>query len=99
MFSAIDAGKNIFSLKEALTNGPVVIIFYRGFWCPFCNKHLAQIQDSLNLITDKGTTVIAVSPEKPEYLEIMAKKTGAKFILLYDEGYKIEDGINVSGLL
>jgi peroxiredoxin len=96
VFTAIDADSNEFQLSEALKSGPVVLIFYRGFWCPVCNKHLAQIQDSLKLITDRGATVIAISPEKPEYLEKMAEKSGAKFKLLYDEGYKISDAYNVT---
>jgi len=69
LFKALDADSNEFNLSEALTKGSVVLIFYRGFWCPICNKHLGQIQDSLKLITDSGATVIAISPEKPEYLE------------------------------
>jgi peroxiredoxin len=95
-FTAIDADSNEFILAEALKSGPVVLIFYRGFWCPVCNKHLGQIQDSLKLITQKGATVIAVSPEKPEYLEKMEEKTGAEFRLLYDEGYKIADAYDVT---
>jgi peroxiredoxin len=95
-FRAIDADSNIFILTETLKSGTVVLIFYRGFWCPVCNKHLEQIQDSLKLLTKKGVTVIAVSPEKPEYLKKMADKTGAKFKLLYDEGYKIADAYDVT---
>jgi len=96
MFTALDADSNIFSLDKALKNGPVVLIFYRGFWCPVCNNHLGQIQDSLLLIEETGAKVIAVSPEKPEYLGVMEEKTGAQFTLLYDEGYKIADAYDVT---
>ncbi len=85
-FTAVDADNKRFDLYEALENGPVVLMFYRGNWCPVCNKHLAQIQDSLSLITEKGVTVIAVSPEK----------TGAEFRLLFDDGYKISDAYDVT---
>ncbi|MDF1559597.1 MAG: peroxiredoxin-like family protein [Bacteroidales bacterium] len=95
-FSAPDAGLNIFSLEEAIKNGPVVLIFYRGFWCPYCNKHLAHLQENLKQITEKGASVIAISPEKPEYLEKMARKSGAGFTLLYDEGNKISDAYDVT---
>jgi len=91
MFNAMDADSNIFSLLDELRNGPVVLIFYRGFWCPYCNRHLSHVQDSLSLILEKGASVIAISPEKPEYLSKMKTKTGAEFKLLYDEGYKISD--------
>ena len=95
-FSAIDSDSNTFVLNEALVNGPVVIIFYRGLWCPVCNKHLSQIQDSLKLITEKGAQVIAISAQKPEYLDKMTDKTGAKYTLLYDTGFKIADAYGVS---
>jgi len=96
VFTALDADSVKFELDDALKTGPVVLIFYRGYWCPFCNKHLSQIQDSLKLITEKGATVIAISPQKPEYLDKMAEKTKAKFTLLYDEGYKIADAYDVT---
>lgn len=95
-FKAIDAEGNEFHLANALQNGPVVMIFYRGHWCPLCNKHLGAIQDSLQLIQDKGATVIAVSPQNPEYLNKMTDKSGAKFRLLYDEGYHIADAYDVT---
>ena len=96
MFTAIDADSNQFSLKDELKNGHVVIIFYRGFWCPVCNKHLGSIQDSLKLIEQTGAKVIAISPEKPEYLDKMAEKTKAEFTLLYDEEYKIAEAYDVN---
>lgn len=96
MFLALDADSNIFSLKEAIHESPVVIIFYRGFWCPVCNKHLASIQDSLKMIEAKGVRVIAISPEKPEYLSKMASKSGAKYSLLYDEAYEISNAYDVT---
>jgi len=96
MFKAIDADSNQFFLGDAIKNGPVVIIFYRGFWCPVCNKHLGSIQDSLKLIEAAGAKVIAVSPEKPEYLDKMAEKTKAEFTLLYDEDYKIAEAYDVN---
>ena len=96
LFTAIDAEKNTFSLEKELKKGPVVMIFYRGFWCPVCNKHLSSLQDSLMLIEATGAQVIAISPEKPEYLDKIAEKTSAEFTLLYDEGYKIADAFDVT---
>ncbi|MDD4991143.1 MAG: peroxiredoxin-like family protein [Paludibacter sp.] len=95
-FSAIDLHDNKFTLSEALKKGPVVVIFYRGQWCPICNKHLKNLQDSLNLIYDKGATVIAISPEKSEFLKRTAEKTHASFALLYDDGYKISNQFDVT---
>jgi peroxiredoxin len=95
-FHAIDADSITFRLAEAIKKGPLVMIFYRGQWCPICNRHLAAVQDSLKLITDRGASVVAVSPQKPEYLKKMVGKTGATFRLLYDKGYAISDAYDVT---
>jgi peroxiredoxin len=95
-FEALNQDSTIFNLEQALKKGPVVMIFYRGFWCPICNKHIKSLQENLSEIEAKGATVIAISPEKPEYLDTMANKTGATFTLLYDEDYVIADAYQVS---
>ena len=56
MFTAKDQFGNNYKLSEALEKGPVVLLFYRGQWCPVCNKHLSQLQDSLQLIYNKVTS-------------------------------------------
>ena len=57
---------------------------------------MAEVQSGLDLIEEKGATVIAISPEKPDLLEMTACKTGASFILLYDEDFKISDAFDVT---
>jgi peroxiredoxin len=81
-------GKDI-RLKDVLKQGPVVLVFYRGHWCPFCNRQLKRLEDSLQFIRDKGATLIAVSPEKPENISKTVEKTGAEYPILHDEGLKI----------
>jgi len=60
-FSAKDQNGKIISLKDELKSDKVVLIFYRGQWCPYCNKELKSMEDSLSLITSKGATVVAVT--------------------------------------
>lgn len=86
-FSLLDADSTYFDLTEALQQGPVLVVFYRGQWCPFCNKHLSALNDSLELLQAKGIQVVAISPENPEYLQKMATKTGGGIRLLYDSAY------------
>ena len=95
-FFAKDIHDVTYSLNESLKTGPVVVIFIRGQWCPFCNKHLSAIQDSLPMIYAKGASVIVISPEKSEFIKITIEKTGAEFTLLYDEEYKILDAFDVT---
>lgn len=95
-FTAIDVNNNPISLEKTLENGPVVLIFIRGQWCPVCNKHMNTIQDSLKYIQEKGAQVIVISPEKPGFIEKTIEKSNAEFIVLYDEGQKISDYFDVT---
>lgn len=95
MFTAEDQFGNNYKLSEALKKGPVVLLFYRGQWCPVCNRHLSELKDSLQLIYNMGASVIAISPEKPDYLKKTEKKTKATFTLVYDKDYSIGIGFDV----
>jgi len=61
-------------LSELYKKGPVVLVFYRGAWCPYCNVHLQSFQSRLPEIQGAGASVVAVSVDKPEYA---AKAAGA----------------------
>ncbi len=84
------------SLKELRKKGPVVVVFYRGNWCPYCNKELKRLQDSLQYITAKGAQVIAITPEAQEGINKTIEKTGAGFPILYDADMKIAKAYQVS---
>lgn len=88
-FDGVDQNGEIFNLYEALKKGPVVLMFYRGFWCPHCNKQLSQMEDSLSFITERGGIVVAVTPEKPESIEKTVEKTGASFKIIHDKDLSI----------
>jgi peroxiredoxin len=88
-FKATDQNGNTVRLKDLLKKGKVVLVFYRGEWCPYCNRYLKKLQDSLDLIKEKGATVVAVSPELSTNVKKTVEKTGASFPVLYDEGMKI----------
>ena len=88
-FKAKDQHGKEIRLKDLVKQGKVVLVFYRGNWCPFCNRQLKKLEDSLSLITEKGATVIAVTPEKPEGIAKTVEKTGAEYSILYDDEQKI----------
>lgn len=95
-FKATNLHNEVFELKEALKKGPLVIIFYRGQWCPICNKHLSSLEKELDKIYAKGAQVVAISPETSEFLKQTAEKTNASFNLLHDENYEIADLFDVT---
>lgn len=94
-FKSKDQDGNEIRLKDVLKKGKVILVFYRGQWCPYCNRFLSALQDSLQLIKDKGACLIAVSPEKPECIDSTVEKTKAAFPVLYDEGLKIMKAYDV----
>ncbi len=94
-FRAKDQHGTEIRLKDLLKEGKVVLVFYRGQWCPYCNKELARLQDSIQLIKDRGATLVAVSPEIPENVAKTIEKTKAEYSILYDEGMKIMKAYDV----
>jgi peroxiredoxin len=94
-FKAKDQNGKEVRLKDILKKGKVVLIFYRGQWCPYCNRYLKKLEDSLQLIKDKGATVIAVTPELPENISKTIEKTNAEYTILFDEGLKIMKAYDV----
>lgn len=88
-FQAVDLHGEIFDLQQALEKGPLVLIFYRGHWCPICNEQLKKLENNLKKVYDKGAHLVAVSPERSKFLAQTAEKTDVSFRLLYDEDYKI----------
>jgi len=88
-FKATDQYGNEIRLKDVLKDSLVVLIFYRGQWCPYCNRQLKKLEDSLQLIKDKRAKLIAVTPEKTEYISKTIEKTKASYSLLYDKEMKI----------
>ena len=94
-FKAKDQNGKEIKLKDMLKVGKVVLVFYRGEWCPYCNRELSRLQDSLQLIIDKGATLVAVSPEKSENISKTVEKTKATYSILYDEDLKIMKAYDV----
>lgn len=89
LFNGVDNEGNPFNLQTELKTGDVVLIFYRGQWCPFCNKELSHLNDSLSLITAKGAHVVAVSPETNENVFKTVEKTKASFPIISDSSMQI----------
>jgi len=97
-FKAKDQNGETIRLKDLTKKGKVVLVFYRGYWCPYCSKQLQQLSDSLQLILDKGATLLAISPQKPESITKTIDKTKATYSVLYDEELKIMKAYEVFDL-
>jgi peroxiredoxin len=83
-FSLPDAMQRPVSLEERLSRGPVVVVFYRGEWCPYCNTYLRALQAALPQITARGASLLAISPQSPDHSLSMAEKAQLDFDVLSD---------------
>ena len=76
-------GKTV-SIQELVRQQPTVLIFYRGGWCPYCNRHMAELQQSQQQLVDMGYQILAVSPDRPEKLKKSISKHNLDYTLLSD---------------
>ncbi|MEV8250715.1 peroxiredoxin-like family protein [Microbacterium sp. NPDC076768] len=83
-FSLPDAAGSSVHLSELLTTGPVVVSFYRGGWCPYCNIELRALQAALPALTAAGATLVAISPDAPDDSLSTAEKSDLQFPVLSD---------------
>ncbi|MBF2709524.1 peroxiredoxin-like family protein [Flavobacterium soyangense] len=85
LFELPNALGNTVSLQNYLDKGPVVITFYRGNWCPYCNLVLNAYQRILPEIKAFGANLIAISPQKPDSTLDMQEKQSLEFEVLSDD--------------
>ncbi len=81
-------GKEI-SSKEILQNGPMLLVFYRGGWCPYCNLQLRDLQEHLAEIKETGAQLVAISPQEPDSSAETVKKNELGYHVLSDVGGKV----------
>lgn len=85
-FSLVNALGTMVSLQELLQKGKVILVFYRGTWCPYCNLQLQQYQQILGLIKEKGANLVAISPQTPDASLSIKEKNELTFEVLSDNG-------------
>ena len=77
-FTLPDALGQPVTLSQLLTQGPVIIIFYRGEWCPYCNLELRAYQKALPQLQELGATLVAISPQTPDHSLCPCRRTFGK---------------------
>lgn len=95
-FEGIDQNGKEISLSSLLEKGPLVLLFYRGEWCPICNRYLSELQEDLGRITQTGAHVLAVSPETTEYIDETIEKSELTIPVLSDKDEHIMQDYKVS---
>ena len=84
------------SLASLLEQGPAVLVWYRGGWCPYCNIQLRTMQEALPAIEAAGGQIAAISPETPDHSLDTAQKNELKFEVLSDVGSKVAHDFGIA---
>lgn len=88
-FTLTDSHGHPFQLSEACLHGPIVLSFYRGGWCPFCDLELKALTEYEADIRNLGARLVAVSPGLHEHNLATTSKVKLPFSLLCDEGNRV----------
>ncbi|MCL4117635.1 UNVERIFIED_CONTAM: hypothetical protein GTU68_006168 [Idotea baltica] len=89
--AAIDAeltgwdGKTV-KLSQLWQEGPIVLMWYRGGWCPYCNIQLRAMQQNMDKIENAGARLVVLTPELPEKAKETAEKNDLDIVALHDKG-------------
>jgi peroxiredoxin len=88
-FSLKNPKGNTIKLSTLLQKGPVILTFYRGAWCPYCNLQLRQLTETLPQLKKYGASLVAITPQTPDKSLGQFKQDGFPFEVLSDMDYKV----------
>ncbi|MEO6587943.1 MAG: peroxiredoxin-like family protein [Pyrinomonadaceae bacterium] len=83
-FELLDSNKKTVKSDDLLKKGNLVLVFYRGAWCPFCNLYLKNLQKNLGEIQSNGGVLTAISVENADTSMTVSKKNELNFSVLSD---------------
>lgn len=94
-FTLSDADGAPVSLAGLLAKGPVVLTFYRGVWCPYCNIDLKAVEEVAGQVRALGATLVALSPQTPVNSRKSQRQNGLSFPILSDAGLKVAEQFGI----
>ena len=95
-FELPDATGATVSSAKLLAEGPLVVVFYRGGWCPYCNIHLRSLAKALPAFKAAGAAnIVAIAPETPDKVATSAEAAELNFPALSDVGQKFARSLGI----
>lgn len=95
-FTLSDPINGSIDISQLLKKGPLIITFYRGGWCPYCNLQLRDLQKHLAAIKETGAELVAISPEKPDSTLETVKKQKLNYYVLSDTNGEVSKKFGIS---
>lgn len=84
LFTLPNAQGESIQLADLLRQGSVVLTFYRGMWCPYCNLEIKNLQSILHRLKGAGANLVAISSMKPDFSKDMQEQNALDFPVLSD---------------
>ena len=84
-----DPDGQLVSSSDILARGPLVLTFYRGAWCPYCNLDLKSLQEALSDIVERGASLVAISPQNAANSRKAIRQHNLSFPILSDPGGEV----------
>jgi len=94
-FSLKDPEGNVVSSEELLKKGSLVVSFYRGVWCPYCNLELQALQAALPEISARGASLVAISPQTAANSRKSQRDNQLGFPILSDVGSEVANAFGI----
>ncbi|HEU5293906.1 MAG TPA: peroxiredoxin-like family protein [Burkholderiaceae bacterium] len=83
-------------LRDRWRNGPLVVVFYRGAWCPYCSLQLRAWQRQLDALRRFGASLVAISPQTPDHSMTTAQKNALAFTVLSDSALEAAEAFKIA---
>jgi peroxiredoxin len=94
-FTLLDPDGKPVSSRELLARGPLVISFYRGVWCPYCNLELKALQEALPEIAARGASLLAISPQTAANSRKSQRDNKLEFPILSDVKSEVANAFGI----
>lgn len=88
-FELTNQDGNLMSLSNQLVYSDVLVVFYRGYWCPICNRHLAAFEQELASLKNEGISILAITPDDQGAAQIVTNKNELTFPILSDTHFEV----------
>lgn len=94
-FSLQNQGGDSVSLVDSLQSNKILLTFYRGVWCPYCNLDMANLEAHRKDFEAKNVQLLAISPELPEYSNKIKITQSLNFDILWDQSNEFAKKLNI----
>ncbi|RAV31025.1 peroxiredoxin-like family protein [Sinomicrobium soli] len=91
-----DAGGKMQDVNALISSGPIVLVFYRGGWCPYCTRQLSGLQEAMEPLEKMGYRLLAISTDSPGKLSETLGKQSLEYTLLSDADLKVARAFGIA---